>query len=131
MSRGLNKVMLIGHLGRDPEMRLTPSGRPITTFTIACNRTWSSSDEERHIETEWFNIVTWGNLAEICKQFLSRNQQVYIEGRLQSRRWEDSKGCKHTSMEIVATEMMMLGDRKENNQVVNSPDYELNDNYPF
>ncbi len=131
MSRGLNKVMLIGHLGREPEMRLTPSGRPITTFTIACNRTWSSSDGERHIETEWFNIVTWGNLAEICKQFLSRNQQVYIEGRLQSRRWEDSEGCKHTSMEIVATEMMMLGDRKENNQAVNSPDYELNDNYPF
>jgi len=131
MGRGLNKVMIIGQLGRDPEMRFTPSGRPVTTFTIACNRTWNSADGERHVETEWFNIVTWGNLAEICKQFLSRNQQVYIEGRLQSRRWEDSEGCKHTSMEIVATEMMILGDRKENNHHITSSEFEINENYPF
>jgi single-strand DNA-binding protein len=131
MGRGLNKVMIIGQLGRDPEMRFTPSGRPVTTFTIASNRTWSSADGERHVETEWFNIVTWGNLAEICKQFLSRNQQVYIEGRLQSRRWEDSEGCKHTSMEIVATEMMILGDRKENNHHITSSEFEINENYPF
>jgi single-strand DNA-binding protein len=131
MGRGLNKVMIIGQLGRDPEMRFTPSGRPVTTFTIACNRTWGSADGERHVETEWFNIVTWGNLAEICKQFLSRNQQVYIEGRLQSRRWEDSEGCKHTSMEIVATEMMILGDRKENNHHITSSEFEINENYPF
>jgi len=131
MGRGLNKVMIIGQLGRDPEMRFTPSGRPVTTFTIACNRTWSSADGERDVETEWFNIVTWGNLAEICKQYLSRNQQVYIEGRLQSRRWEDSEGCKHTSMEIVATEMMILGDRKDNNHQVTSSEFEINENYPF
>lgn len=131
MSRGLNKVMIIGHLGREPEMRITPSGRPITTFTLACNRTWNSTDGERHIETEWFNIVTWGNLAEICKQYLSRHQQVYIEGRLQSRRWEDSEGCKHTSMEIVATEMMILGDRRESNQSTSSPGLEINEEYPF
>ena len=131
MGRGLNKVMIIGQLGRDPEMRFTPSGRPVTTFTIACNRTWNSAYGERHVETEWFNIVTWGNLAEICKQFLSRNQQVYIEGRLQSRRWEDSEGCKHTSMEIVATEMMILGDRKENNHHITSSEFEINENYPF
>lgn len=129
MSRGLNKVMIIGYLGRDPEMRLTPSGRPVTTFVIACNRSWNSSDGERHLETEWFNIVTWGNLAEICKQYLFKGLQVYIEGRLQSRRWEDTEGCKHTSVEIVATEMMILGDRKDPNQQIASSSINENENY--
>lgn len=113
MSRGLNKVMVIGHLGRDPEMRYTPSGRPVTTFTLAVSRAWNSADGERHAETEWFNIVAWGNLAEICKQYLAKGQQVYIEGRLQTRRWDDKEGQKHTSVEIVANEMMMLGERRE------------------
>jgi len=114
MSRGLNKVMIIGHLGRDPEMRYTPSGRPVTTFTIAVSRSWNTADGERRTETEWFNIVAWGNLAEICKQYLYKGQQVYIDGRLQTRRWEDKEGQKHTSVEVVANEMMMLGDRREN-----------------
>ena len=95
MSRGLNKVMIIGHLGRDPEMRYTPSGRPVTTFAVATSRSWSSMDGERHQETEWFNVVAWGNLAEICKQYLTKGQQVYIEGRLQTRKWEDKEGNKH------------------------------------
>lgn len=115
MSRGLNKVMIIGHLGRDPEMRYTPSGKPVTTFTVAVSRTWNSGDGERHSETEWFNIVAWGNLAEICKQYLNKGQQVYIEGRLQTRRWEDKEGVKHSSVEVVANEMMML-DRRESAQ---------------
>jgi single-strand DNA-binding protein len=114
MSRGLNKVMVIGHLGRDPEMRYTPSGRPVTTFTVAVSRSWNTADGERRTETEWFNIVSWGNLAEICKQYLHKGQQVYIEGRLQTRRWEDKEGQKHTSVEVVANEMMMLGDRRDN-----------------
>src|SRR5512134_2468266 len=113
MSRGLNKVQIIGHLGRDPEMRYTPSGRPVTTFTVAVSRSWNSADGERHSETEWFNVVAWGNLAEICKQYLVKGQQVFIEGRLQTRRWDDKEGVKHTSVEIVANEMMMLGDRRE------------------
>jgi single-strand DNA-binding protein len=113
MSRGLNKVQIIGHLGRDPEMRYTPSGRPVTTFTVAVSRSWNTVDGERHNETEWFNIVAWGNLAEICKQYLNKGQQVYIEGRLQTRRWDDKEGVKHTSVEIVANEMMMLGDRRD------------------
>ncbi len=115
MSRGLYKVMIIGHLGRDPEMRYTPSGRPVTTFTVATSRSWNSADGERHTVTEWFNIVTWGNLAEICKQYLTKGQQVYIEGRLQTRRWEDKEGNKHSTTEIVATEMMMLGERRDAN----------------
>ena len=94
MSRGLNKVMIIGHLGRDPEMRYTPSGRPVTSFSLATTRSWNSPDGERREETEWFNIVAWGNLAEICRQYLTKGQQVYIEGRLQTRRWEDQEGKK-------------------------------------
>jgi single-strand DNA-binding protein len=113
MSRGLNKIMIIGHLGREPEMRYTPSGRPVTTFTVATSRSWNTSEGERHTETEWFNVVTWGNLAEICKQYLVKGQQVYIEGRLQTRRWEDKEGVKHSTVEIVASEMMMLGERKD------------------
>jgi single-strand DNA-binding protein len=113
MSRGLNKVMVIGHLGREPEMRYTPSGRPVTTFTVATSRSWNTADGERHSETEWFNVVSWGNLAEICKQYLSKGKQVYIEGRLQTRRWEDKEGVKHSTVEIVANEMMMLGERRE------------------
>jgi single-strand DNA-binding protein len=115
MSRGLNKVQIIGHLGKDPEMRYTPSGKPVTTFTVAVSRTWNSADGERHNETEWFNVVAWGNLAEICKQYLNKGQQVFVEGRLQTRRWDDKEGNKHTSVEIVASEMMMLGDRRDTN----------------
>jgi single-strand DNA-binding protein len=112
MSRGLNKVMIIGRLGRDPEMRYTPSGRPVTTFSVATSRNWSTSDGEKRAETEWFNIVAWGSLAEICNQYLLKGQQVFVEGRLQSRNWEDPEGKRHTSVEIVASEMIMLGDRR-------------------
>jgi single-strand DNA-binding protein len=114
-SRGLNKVQIIGHLGKEPEMRYTPSGKPVTTFTVAVSRSWNSADGEKHSETEWFNVVAWGNLAEICKQYLVKGQQVYIEGRLQTRQWDDKEkeGVKHTRVEIVAGEMMMLGDRKD------------------
>ncbi len=113
MSRGLNKVMLIGRLGRDPEMRYTPSGRPVTSFSLATSRTWNTSDGERRTETEWFNIVAWGSLAEICKNFLTKGQQVYIEGRLQTRHWDDAEGNKHSAVEVVANEMIILGDRRE------------------
>lgn len=113
MSRGLNKLMIIGHLGRDPEMRYTPSGRPVTTFSVATTRSWHSADGERHEETEWFNVVAWGSLAEICNQHLRKGQQVYVEGRLQTRRWEDSEGNKHYTTELVAKEMIMLGDKRE------------------
>jgi single-strand DNA-binding protein len=118
MSRGLNKVMVIGHLGRDPEMRYTPSGRPVTTFTVATSRSWNTADGEHHSETEWFNVVTWGNLAEICKLYLTKGQQVYIEGRLQTRHWEDKEGVKRSTVEIVANEMMILGERRDANSHV-------------
>ena len=113
MSRGLNRVMLIGHLGRDPEMRTTPSGRPVTTFSLATSRTWHSTAGERHEDTEWFNVVAWGSLAEICQEHLRKGQRVYVEGRLQTRRWDDGEGGKHQSVEIVAREMIILGDPKD------------------
>jgi single-strand DNA-binding protein len=130
MSRGLNKVMIIGHLGRDPEMRYTPSGRPVTTFSVATSRSWHSADGERHEETEWFNVVAWGSLAEICNQYLHKGQQVYIEGRLQTRRWEDTEGNKHFTTELVAKEMIMLGERREiSSTYVSKPGEE--EEFPF
>ena len=112
MSRGLNKVMIIGNLGRNPEMRYTPSGRPVTSFSVATSRSWVNAEGERREETEWFNVVTWGNLAEICKQHLTKGQQVYVEGRLQTRGWEDQNGKKHYRTELVANEMIILEERK-------------------
>jgi len=131
MSRGLNKVMLIGRLGRDPEMRYTPSGRPVTTFSLATSRTWNTSEGERRTETEWFNVVAWGSLAEICKQFLIKGQQVYVEGRLQTRHWEDTEGNKHSVTEIVANEMIMLGERRETNSTGAEYGVEEEDEFPF
>lgn len=112
MARGLNKVMIIGRLERSPEMRYTPSGRPVTSFSVATNRSWVNAEGERREDTEWFNVVAWGNLAEICKQYLTKDQQVYVEGRLQTRGWEDQSGKKHYRTELVANEMVMLGERK-------------------
>jgi single-strand DNA-binding protein len=134
MTRSLNKVMIIGRLGRDPEMRYTPSGRPVTTFSVATSRSWNTSEGERRSETEWFNVVAWGSLAEICKQYLNKGQQVYVEGRLQTRYWDDSEGNKHSSTEIVANEMIMLGDRRENNQHLDEEENFISagdDEFPF
>lgn len=113
MTRCLNKVLIIGRVGRDPEMRYTPSGRPVTTFSVGTTRTWSTSDGDKRSETEWFNVVAWSNLAEICKQHLGKDRLVYIEGRLQTRHWEDQEGNKHSATEIVANEMILLEDRRE------------------
>jgi single-strand DNA-binding protein len=131
MSRGLNKVMIIGNLGREPEMRYTPSGRPVTTFSVATSRSWNTSEGEKHVETEWFNVVAWSNLAEICKQFLTKGQQVYIEGRLQTRHWDDQEGNKHTSVEIVANEMIILGERRDTGEAGAEPESTEEEEFPF
>jgi single-strand DNA-binding protein len=131
MSRGLNKVMIIGNLGRDPEMRYTPSGRPVTTFSVATSRTWNTSEGEKHVETEWFNVVAWSNLAEICKQYLAKGQQVYIEGRLQTRHWDDQEGNKHTSVEVVANEMIILGERREAGEATAESESVEEEEFPF
>jgi single-strand DNA-binding protein len=131
MGRGLNKVMIIGNLGRDPEMRYTPNGRPVTSFSVATNRTWTSAQGERHEETEWFNVVAWGNLAEICNSHLSKGQQVYVEGRLQTRGWEDDDGKKHFRTELVANEMIVLGDRQTISHQYDDTDSDNTDDYAF
>ena len=108
MSYGLNKVMIIGHLGRDPEMRYTPSGRPVTTFTVATSRSWNTADGERHTETEWFNVVTWSKLAETCSQFLQKGRRAYVEGRLQTRSWEGADGQRRFRTEVIANSVLFL-----------------------
>ena len=130
MSRGLNKVMIIGRLGREPEMRYTPSGKPVTTFSIATSRSWNTSEGERRTETEWFNVVAWGNLAEICKQYLNKGHLVYVEGRLQTRHWDDQEGNKHVSTEIVANEMIMLSERRDA-ELAPEEDSGEEDEFPF
>lgn len=108
MARGLNKVMIIGNLGRDPEMRYTPSGTPVTSFSVAVGRSWTTPDGERKEATEWFNVVAWRELGEICKEKLAKGRRVYIEGSLQTRSWEDHAGQRHYRVELVADQMILL-----------------------
>jgi single-strand DNA-binding protein len=122
MVRGLNKVLVIGNVGRDPEMRYIPSGKPVTSFSVATSRSWTNSEGERREETEWFNVVAWGNLAEICKQHLRKGQQVYVEGRLQTRSWEDQEGRKRFRTELVASEMILLGGRRGVSEAIEATD---------
>ena len=131
MTRGLNKVLLIGRLGQDPEMRYTPSGRPLTKFQLATNRSWTTSDGEKKTETEWFNIVVWGKLAEICNQYLSKGEQVYIEGRLHTRRWQDDDGANHSSIEVIAQEMIMLDGKSSGGDLEPKDSLPAEEDYPF
>jgi single-strand DNA-binding protein len=106
---GLNKVMLIGNVGKDPEMRYTANGSAVTNFTLAVNRNFTGSDGERREETEWFDIVTWQKLAETCSQFLQKGKQIYVEGRLQTRSWEGQDGQKRYRTEVHAQTVLFLG----------------------
>lgn len=118
MAKDLNKVMLIGRLGTEPELRVTQQGTPITTFRLAVGRQWRDSDGQQRDETDWFTIVAWNRLAEICSEHLSKGARVYIEGRMQNRSWDDAQsGEKRYRTEVVASDMIMLdqrGDRPEN-----------------
>lgn len=108
----LNKAMLIGNLGRDPEIRYTGDGRAIVNFTLATKEEWKDKESgEKKDRTEWHRVVVYGKLGEICGQYLSKGKQVYIEGRIQTREWEDKDGNKRTTTEIVANNMVMLGSR--------------------
>lgn len=104
----LNKVMIIGNLGKDPEMRFTPNGNPVTSFSVATNRVYTTTEGERREETEWFTVETWGKLAEQCNQFLTKGRLVYVEGRLRTRTWEGQDGQKHYRTEIVANSVRFL-----------------------
>ena len=109
----LNKVMLIGNLGRDPETRYTSTGSPVTTLNIATTEKWTGKDGNKEEKTEWHRIVTFGKQAEICNEYLSKGRQIYVEGRLQTRSWEDKDGNKRYTTEIVAQQVLMLGRRDD------------------
>ena len=125
MGRDLNKVMIIGRLERDPEMRYTPRGSPVTSFSVATVHNWVSSSGERHEETEWFSVVAWGALATICYDHLQKGKQVYVEGRLKTRSWQDGDGRRHYRTEVVANEMIVLGDRANSSYASSSGDGEF------
>ena len=107
----MNKIIVIGNVGRDPEMRYTPSGQGVTSFSVASNRRYRTAAGEQREETEWFNVSAWGRLAEVCNQYLTRGQQVYVEGRLRSRSYQGNDGQTRYSLDITLTEMQMLGSR--------------------
>ena len=109
----VNRVILVGRLGRDPEMRHTSSGTPVTNFSVATNERWNNKEGEAQERTEWHKVVTWNKLAEISNEYLTKGQLVYIEGRLQTREWDDRDGNKRRTTEIVASEMRMLSPRGE------------------
>lgn len=112
MAGSLNKVLLIGNVGRDPEMRYTQGGQAVTTFSLATNRRVPGQDGQYHDETEWHNVVAWGKLAEQCNEYLNKGRKVYIEGRIQTRSWDDQQsGQKKYRTEIVANAMQMLDQR--------------------
>lgn len=104
----LNKVMIIGNLGADPEMRFTPSGSPVTSFRIASSRMFTTPEGEKRQETEWFTVVAWSKLAELCNQFLSKGRMAYVEGRLKTRSWDDKEGVKHYKTEVIASQVIFL-----------------------
>jgi single-strand DNA-binding protein len=109
----VNKVMLVGNLGRDPETRYTGGGQAVANFSVATSETYKDKNGERQKRTEWHKIVVWGKLAEIAQQYLKKGSLVFIEGRIQSREWQDKEGQKRTSFEIVASNFRMLGSRAE------------------
>ncbi|MDE0885801.1 MAG: single-stranded DNA-binding protein [Myxococcota bacterium] len=107
---GINKVILIGNLGRDPELRYTQSGQPVATFSLATSENWTDKTSGEKVEkTEWHRVVVWGRTAELCSQYLAKGRTAYIEGRLQTRDWEDKEGQKRSTTEINAQTVQFLG----------------------
>jgi single-strand DNA-binding protein len=104
----LNKIMLIGNLGRDPELQVTSDGTPFTRFSLAVSRNYTTKSGEKREETEWFNIVAWRQLAETCERYLHKGSKVYIEGRVNQRKYTDKNGLERTTIDVIANEMEML-----------------------
>jgi single-strand DNA-binding protein len=119
----LNRATLIGRLGQDPEVRYTPNGAAVTNFSLATSETWKDKDSgEKREKTQWHRIKTWQRLAEICGEYLTKGQRVYIEGRIETREWEDRDGIKRYITEIIATNMVMLdGGRSKQDRPASSP----------
>jgi single-strand DNA-binding protein len=104
--------MLIGNLGRDPEVRFTPDGSPVATFSLATGEVWTDKNGTRQERTEWHNIVAWNKLADLAKRYLAKGRQVYVEGRIRTREWDDREGNKRRTTEIIATQLVLLGSRQ-------------------
>lgn len=109
MARGINKVILVGNLGADPELRYTPGGAAVATFSVATSESWKDKDGNTQERTEWHRIVVWNKLAEIAGEYLKKGSQVYLEGRLTTRNWQDKDGVKRYMTEVVAQNFLMLG----------------------
>lgn len=125
---------MVGNLGADPELRYTPSGRPVATFRIATTDVWTDANGERQERTEWHRIVAWDRLAEICGEYLRKGSKVYIEGRIQTRTWEDQNGVQRYTTEIVARDMRMLDTKPsvpEEPAVEEPPPIEEEEDLPF
>lgn len=120
MSRSVNKAMIIGNLGNDPEVRTTSGGSRVATLSIATSRRWTSKTGEQQEDTQWHRVVIWNKLAEVAEQYLKKGDRVYVEGRIQYRQWEDQNGQTRYTTEIVASELVMLGNRGDGA----SPEYQ-------
>ncbi len=116
MARGINKVIIVGNLGADPDSRAMPSGNAVTNISVATSESWNDRETgEKQEKTEWHRVVFFNRLAEIAAQYLKKGSQVYVEGKLQTRKWEDKEGNERWTTEVVANQMQMLGDRMSNN----------------
>lgn len=120
MAGSVNKVILIGRVGRDPEVRYTSSGSPVATFSVATDESFKAKNGEQQQHTEWHKVVAWSKLAEICGEYLTKGKLVYIEGSIRSRQWEDQSGNKRTSYEIIARNMQMLGSRSDSERAASA-----------
>jgi len=137
MARGVNKVIVIGNLGSDPEMRYTASGAGVCELRVATNESWTDKNGQRQERTEWHRIVVWGKRAEVCSKYLAKGRQVYVEGRLQTRSWDDKDGNKRYTTEIVANDVQFLssnnsnaGSRSDDGPPPPSEPYGFNDSSP-
>ena len=144
MARGINKVIVVGNLGADPDTRFMPSGNAVTNISVATSESWNDKETgERQEKTEWHRVVFFGRLAEIASEYLKKGSQVYIEGKLQTRKWEDKEGNERWTTEIVSNQMQMLGEKmsqsasnqgnvtKQNKSSNEFVDEEFDDDIPF
>lgn len=127
----VNKVILLGNLGADPELRHTASGTPVANMRLATSRRWNNKDGEWQEETQWHSVVAWGKTGELCGQYLSKGRQVYIEGRLQTRKWQDKDGRDWQSIEVVADKVVFLSGGQQQGQQGQKPPDLGDDDIPF
>lgn len=122
MAKSLNKVMLIGNLTRDPEMRYTPQGTAVCTFGVATNRSWTTENGEKKEEADFHNIVAWSKLAEICAQLLKKGRKVYVEGRLATKSWQGQDGTQKQRTEVIINDMVVLDKKEGGGEVIDIPE---------